>query len=94
MTSTNLNRAGALSTDIREINFALYLDEIYGIDVTEGDTTLAIRKARARDVILRNNAADRVVAKGQTMGQAFAKVYGEALVADLFPVQHESNDGQ
>lgn len=93
MTTTSPNRAGALSTDIREINFALYLDELYGIDVTQGDTTLAIRKARARDVILRNNAADRVVAKGQTLGEAFHRVYGEALVADLFPVQRENGDG-
>ena len=88
-----MNNATNLSTDLREINFALYLDELYGVDVTQGDTTLAIRKARARDVILRNGAADRVVAKGQTLGEAFRRVYHEDLVADLFPVQHESNDG-
>lgn len=89
-----MNRAGTLKHDLNEINFALYLDELFGIDVTQGDTTLAIRKARARDVILRNGAADRVVAKGQTLGEAFHRVYGETLIADLFPVQHESNDGQ
>ena len=89
-----MTRPTNLSTDIREITFALYLDELYGIDVTQGETTLAIRKARARDLILRNHAADRVVAKGQTLGQAFAKVYGEPLVPELFPVEHENGDGQ
>jgi hypothetical protein len=62
--------------------------------VTQGETTLAIRKARARDLILRQGAVDRAVAKGQTLGEAFHRVYGEALVVDLFPVQHEPNDGQ
>lgn len=89
-----MNRATNLSTDIREITFALYLDELYGIDVTQGETTLAIRKARARDLILRHGAADRVVAKGQTLGEAFHRVYGETLVADLFHVEHENGDGQ
>jgi hypothetical protein len=89
-----MNNAANLQRDLREINFALYLDELYGIDVTQGETTTAIRKARARDVILRHGAADRQVAKGQTLGEAFHRVYGETLVADLFPSQHEVNDGQ
>ena len=89
-----MNRATNLSTDIREITFALYLDELYGIDVTQGETTLEVRKLRARDLILRHGAADRPVARGQTLGEAFHRVYGEPLVADLFHVEHETNDGQ
>lgn len=81
--------------DLAEINFALYLDEIYGEDVTQGVTTFDVRRDRARALILRNSAADRVVAKNQTMAQAFAKVYGEPLVrvqmaSDAF---HENGDG-
>lgn len=84
-----MNRAGTLKHDLNEINFALYLDELYGIDVTQGETTLEVRKARAREVILKHGAADRVVAKGQTLGEAFHRVYGVPLILQ----QHENGDG-
>lgn len=84
-----MNRAGTLKHDLREITFALYLDELYGIDVTQGETTLEVRKQRARDLILRYGAADRPVAKGQTLGEAFHRVYGEPLVVE----KHENGDG-
>lgn len=77
--------------DLDEINFALYLDELFGEDVTQGVTTRADRLTRARALILREKAADRPVTKQQTLGQAFAKVYGEPL---QFAEQHETNDGQ
>lgn len=74
-----MNRTN-LSTDIREIEFALYLDELYSADITQGETTLDVRKARARAIILAHNAAERAVTKSQTLGQAFRAVYGEELV--------------
>lgn len=86
-----MSREAELKQDSNEIRFALYLDELFGVDVTQGETTPGIRKARARDVILRNGAADRPVAKGQTLGEAFERVYGETLIADLFHVEHHEN---
>lgn len=84
-----------LNRDLKEINFALYLDELFGEDVTQGVTTRDIRRARARDLILRNSAADRPVTKRQTLGQAFVSVYGEPLVRVQMASEafHENGDG-
>ncbi len=79
----------SLSTDVKEINFALFLDELFGEDVTQGATTRAVRRDRARALILRMKAADRLVGKKQTLGEAFAAVYGEPLE---FPYRHEPGD--
>jgi len=81
--------------DLAEINFALYLDEVFGEDVTQGVTTLDVRRSRARALILREGAADRPVTKQQTLGQAFAKVYGEPLVRVQMATEafHENGDG-
>lgn len=79
------------SRDHRELQFCRLLDELYAEDVTQGDTTKALRASRARALIQREKAADRLVAKGQTMAQAFESVFGEALD---HPYQHEHGDGQ
>lgn len=74
-----------------EIQFCRLLDELYSEDATQGDTNEAIRRERCRRIINRYAAADRLVAKGQTMAQAFERVYGEP----LFHVEHHENgDGQ
>lgn len=73
-----------------EIQFCRMLDELYSEDPTQGDTNEAIRRERCRRIIQRYGAADRLVARSQTMAQAFERVYGEPLI----PEQHENGDGQ
>lgn len=81
-----MNRSQA---DIRELQFCRLLDELYAEDVTQGDTTRSIRATRCRLLINRMGQPDRIVRRGQTLGQAFEAVYGEPLIAE----KHEANDG-
>lgn len=80
-----------LASDIRELEFCHYLDERYCEDVTQGETTRAIRRDRARRLIHRMGDADKPDSKGRTIREAFEAVYGEPLdpAVDL----HENGDG-
>lgn len=82
--------AKALQADVAEIRFCACLDELFGEDVTQGDTTREKRRELCRELIVRNGAGQRPVGRRQTLAEAFERVYGEP----LFHVEHhENNDG-
>jgi hypothetical protein len=84
----------SLKSDLNEIAFCGHLDELYGEDITQGVTTTTQRRDRARNLITRMGAADRLVGRKQTLGQAFERVWGEPLVTGAWIIdRHENGDG-
>ena len=82
-----------LDRDLHELAFCRWLDERYAEDVTQGVTSLPMRRQRARELILRMGEQDRpLVGKNgttRTIAQAFQAAFGEPLQGE----RHEWGDG-